>query len=97
MGIGSGLFVEPSRYFRHINHIVSHIDKISAGDIYIPYVFPFSADGNIGYLQRVLELLATMMSWPGLLLAVGGLSLLLVKKHPALKDLGDRLGLDPDY
>jgi hypothetical protein len=79
LGIGSGLFVEPSRYFLHINHIVSHIDKISAGNIYIPYVFPFTADGNIGYLQRVLELLTAMMSWPGLLLAAGGLVLMLVQ------------------
>jgi hypothetical protein len=79
LGIGSGLFVEPSRYFLHLEEILSNIDKISAGNIYIPYVFPFSADGNIGYLQRVLELLTAMMSWPSLLLASGGMALMLVQ------------------
>jgi hypothetical protein len=83
LGTGSGLFVEPSRYFRHIDDILSHIDMITAGAVYVPYVFPFSLEGNIAYLQRVLELLAAMMSWPGLLLAIGGLVMLLVKKHPA--------------
>ena len=83
LGTGSGLFVEPSRYFRHIDEIFSHIDMITAGAVYVPYVFPFSLEGNIGYLQRVLELLAAMMSWPGLLLAIGGLFMLLAKKSSA--------------
>jgi hypothetical protein len=83
LGIGSGLFIEPSRYFKHIAEIRSHIDLISAGNIFVPYVFPFSADGNISYLQRVLELLADIMSWPGLLLAVSGLGVILVQRSQA--------------
>ncbi len=83
LGAGSGLFIEPTRYFRHLAELRSHIELISAGDIYIPYVFPFSTDGNIGYLQRVLELLAEMMSWPGLLLAILGLALVTVQRNRA--------------
>jgi hypothetical protein len=83
LGVGSGLFVEPSRYFLHIDELVGHINKISTGNIFVPHVFLFTLEGNIGYLQRVLELLVAMMSWPALLLAIGGLGLLLVSKHPA--------------
>ena len=80
LGIGSGLFVEPSRYIKHIGEILSHIDMVTEGNIFLPYVYPFTVEGNIGYLQHALELLAAIMTWPGLLLAIGGLILALVRR-----------------
>ena len=83
LGVSSGLFVEPSRYFSHIKEILSHIDKISDGAIYIPYVFPFSIEGNYSYIFRVLKILAEMMTLPGLLLAATGIIFILSRKNNA--------------
>jgi hypothetical protein len=80
-GFGSGLFVEPSRYFMHMDHILNRIEKISHGEVYVPYVFPFSIEGNYSFIVRVMEILVEMISLPGILLATSGIALLLFKKN----------------
>jgi hypothetical protein len=76
-GIGSGLFVEPSRYIAHVAWMWSRIGQIGQGEIYIPYVFPHGWEGNVGYVARVYEVSTHILSMPAVILGVGGFLMLL--------------------
>ena len=83
-GIGSGLFVEPSRYWAHVTFMWDRVAIIARGDIYVPYVFPPDWAGNVGYVQRVFELLRDMITLPGVILGLAGLIWLLVRRPKAM-------------
>jgi hypothetical protein len=79
-GIGSGLFVEPSRYLAHVEFYRERLGVIARGEIFVSYVFPFGWEGNVAYILHVFELLQQMITLPGILLAVGGVLFLLTKR-----------------
>ena len=80
-GLGSGLFVDPGRFFAHVNFYIVRVDYISKGNVPVAFTFPFTWEGNIEFLRYIVGYLTDMMTLPGLLLAIFG-AILTIWKDP---------------
>ena len=80
-GAASGLFVDPSRFFAHVNFYVERVDYIAKGNVPVAFTFPFTWEGNIQFLRFILGYLIDMMTFPGLLLALFGVIITVWKDH----------------
>jgi hypothetical protein len=72
-GIGSGLFVEPERYFSHLNFLSMRLEQIQEGDLVIRGVFPYTWNGHIEFAKAIASSLIQIMTLPGLFLALLGI------------------------
>ncbi len=84
LGLGSGMFVDPSRYFAHVEFLRDRMDVIAKGEVYLPFVFPFGWAENADYLYHLVGLLQSMITLPGLLLGVGGVAFLFLRRSSAV-------------
>jgi len=80
LGIGSGLFVDPGRYFDHLRFISGRLDTLAAGGTQVVPTFAYSAAGHVAYARALVHDLADILSWPGLLLAFAGLAWTLARR-----------------
>ena len=72
-GAGSGLFIDPQRYFAHIQFGRERVSALTSGQIHFVQPAPNTWEGNLQLLGQLAGALADSMTWPGLLLAVAGL------------------------
>jgi hypothetical protein len=71
-GFGSGLFVNPERYFAHIAFVKERTAMLRAGLLSFQSHFPFTLDGHRQLATLMVRYLVDSMTLPGLLLAMLG-------------------------
>ncbi len=82
LGAGSGLFVEPQRYFAHLRFLAGRLDDLAAtGGVASVATFPYTLRGNIAYAGRLIGLLVEVLTLPGLLLAAIGTAWCLLRRR----------------
>ena len=72
-GLGSGLFVDPNRYFAHIEFGQQRLRSLASGEIAFLQGYPYTWTGNVQLAQRISGYLIDAMTLPGLLLALVGI------------------------
>jgi hypothetical protein len=73
LGIGSGLFVDPERYFAHLAFISGRLDTLAeTANVAGVTTYPFTIDGNLAFAKRLVLDLAAIITWPGLVLSAAG-------------------------
>ncbi len=80
LGLSSGLFVEPGRYFAHIAFLRGRIESAATGEV-IPFTYPNTWQGNIAFGTLMLQHLAALLTWAGLALAALGLGWTLLRER----------------
>lgn len=73
-GVGSGLFVDPTRFFAHLDHARERMALARSGQLEFIPVYPKTLEGQVDLARLLLTYLAQVMSLPGLLLAVVGVA-----------------------
>jgi hypothetical protein len=80
LGAGSGLFVDPSRYFDHMRFITGRLEQVASDAVHaVITAFPYTMTGNLEYISHILDHLVDMMTLPGFLLCISALVLALWK------------------
>ncbi len=72
LGVGSGLFVEPSRWLAHVRFISGRIEDAPT-TVTLTSHFPFTLAGNAALAAAIGRRLADAMTLPGLVLALTGI------------------------
>ena len=72
-GVGSGLFVDPERYFAHVEFAVQRVHDAGSGQLAFVEVLPRTMEGNLQLAKLMARYLADTMTLPGLLLSGLGL------------------------
>lgn len=80
-GVGSGLFVDPERFFAHLAYLRGLLDLVASADVGHPFAFPYTASGEIGYLRATAAKLLDGMTMPGLLLSAVGIALAIARRE----------------
>jgi hypothetical protein len=80
-GIGSGLFVDPERYFAHLAFISERGSVVAAGDAAFLSNVPYTTEGHLQLAELMTGRLIDAMTLPGLLLALFGL-LWVLRREP---------------
>lgn len=80
LGVGSGLFVDPDRYIAHLRFLTGRLDTLAAGATPVHEAFPYTIAGSIAFSRVLIEDLASVMTWPGLLLALAGAAIAGVRR-----------------
>jgi hypothetical protein len=81
-GLGSGLFVDPSRYLAHVRYLRGLLQLVSQADSPSVYAYPYTLSGHAGYLLATGHHLIEALSVPGLVVAVLGIGLAF-RRRPA--------------
>ncbi|MCA9738232.1 MAG: glycosyltransferase family 39 protein [Gemmatimonadetes bacterium] len=82
LGIGSGLFIEPSRYVAHLRFIGGRSQiAASGGGNWVIRTYAMTLSDSVAYAQRQVELLIDVMTLPGLLLALAGVGWVLARER----------------
>jgi hypothetical protein len=71
-GLGSGLFVDPDRYFDHVEFARGRLSAITEGDVGFMSRYPFTWSGHLHLAGQITEYLSDALTWPGLLIAILG-------------------------
>jgi hypothetical protein len=74
-GMGSGLFVDPTRFFAHLEFMQGRLDLVRAGGIAFVPIPDRSLRGSVELLRILGTFAAQVLSLPGLLLGVAGIAL----------------------
>lgn len=82
-GLGSGLLVDPSRFFAHVRYLRGLLDLVAASDVGHPFAFRYDAAGHAGYLRATAKKLVDGMTVPGLLLAAAGVGIAFRRRTPS--------------
>lgn len=80
-GLGSGLFVDPTRFFAHLAHMQERMALTRLGDLEFVTTYPRTLTGHLGLTQWIGSLAAQALTLPGLLLGIGGVALV-VRREP---------------
>jgi 4-amino-4-deoxy-L-arabinose transferase-like glycosyltransferase len=83
-GLGSGVFVDPDRYMAHLAWTSQRMDALQEGRVAFMTVYPRTLSGHASLLVVLAGYLAAAMSLIGLLLAVGGLAWVAMRRSRAL-------------
>jgi hypothetical protein len=82
LGAGSGLFVDPERYFSHLSFISGRLDTLAeTADVAGITTYPYTMAGHIAFARRLLFDLAAILTWPGLALATIGTAWCLARRR----------------
>ncbi len=81
LGVGSGLFIEPSRYVAHLRFLTGRLDQVATDASYVIETFPYTLGGSIALATRQWSYLVDTMTLPGVVLAVSGAAVLLVSER----------------
>jgi hypothetical protein len=71
-GLGSGLFVDPKRYFAHVEFVTGRLNDIREGGVGFMTIYPYTWSGHLELAGRIVGCLSDALTLPGLLLAVLG-------------------------
>lgn len=71
-GLGSGLIVDPHRYFAHVHYLRKLLETVAAGETRVASTYPFTLSGNLGYVAEMIRRTASAISLPGLAAALLG-------------------------
>ncbi len=72
-GLGSGLFLGPTRFFAHLEYMRTRMDEVADIDLSWVVRHPPTLEGNLAMLGSVTEHLARSLTGLGLALGVAGL------------------------
>lgn len=72
LGIGSGLFVDPEKYFDHLRFLTGRVGMLPGAGMFSAS-FPMTLAGHRAYLGFLGEGLVNMLTLPGLVLSVAGI------------------------
>lgn len=72
-GLGSGLFVDPERFFAHLAFNRERMQALASGHIYSITPFPFTAEGHLGFIRQLGGYLGDILTPAGIVLAVLGI------------------------
>lgn len=83
-GIGSGLFIEPSRFFAHLNFTFGKINQAAHGLSAVAQTYPFTMEGHLSFLNVMAQYPFDMVTVPGVFLGFLGLVLLAIHERKKL-------------
>jgi len=83
-GLGSGWFVDPTRFFAHLDHMQERMALTRSGQLEFVPTYPRTLAGNLGLARLLAGFLAQTLSLPGLLLGCAGLAFALRKEWRTL-------------
>ena len=78
-GLGSGLFVDPTRFFAHLAHGGERMELARSGVLWFIPTFPRTWDGNLDLARLLGGFAAQVLTLPGLLL--GGVGVILAARQ----------------
>lgn len=78
-GLGSGLFVDPTRFFAHLAHGGERMELARSGVLWFIPTFDRSWAGNLGLAQLLAGFAAQVLTLPGLVLS--GIGVVLATRH----------------
>ncbi len=82
-GIGSGLFLDPQRFFAHLEFARGRMQALSAGDVAFFQSFPNTLVGNYDLARALgIELINCLNPW-GVAAAAAGLGILVLRRESA--------------
>lgn len=73
-GLGSGLFLDPERYFAHVTFVRERLAATASGGIAFAVSYPHTLEGNLHLAQAMGRSMVDSMALPGALLALVGLA-----------------------
>lgn len=68
-GLGSGLLMDPERYFAHVEFARDRVHLLAANHVSFVRSFPFTLEGNLQLVKLIWHYLVDSMTLPGLILA----------------------------
>jgi 4-amino-4-deoxy-L-arabinose transferase-like glycosyltransferase len=83
LGIGSGLFVDPEKYFDHLRFLTGRVGMLPGAAMFSAS-FPMTLAGHRAYLGFLGEGLVNMLTLPGLILSIVGIVLSLKERPRSL-------------
>ena len=83
LGIGGGLFVDPTKYFDHVRFLAGRVEALPGAAMF-SVSFPMTLAGNRAYLGFLGEGLANMLTLPGFVLSIAGIVLSLRERPRSL-------------
>lgn len=79
-GLGSGLFIDPDRFFAHLDFIAGRVGDTAAGDVQFSETYPRTLAGHLGLARLLVGYVIDSTTAVGALFAIGGV-LMLVKER----------------
>jgi hypothetical protein len=76
-GLGSGLFLDPERFFAHLAFNRERMALLAAGQIYSITRFPFTLDGHLAFIRQMFGYIADSLTPAGVALGFLGVFLVL--------------------
>lgn len=70
--LGSGMVVDPGRWWAHVSFAAQRTSDVSTGEIVFAVSYPWTLDGHLALAWRITRRLADAMTAPGLILGVVG-------------------------
>jgi hypothetical protein len=71
-GLGSGLFIDPERYFAHVEFVRGRLGAITEGGVGFMSTSPYTLSGHLHLVGQITGYLSDAMTLPGLLIATFG-------------------------
>lgn len=72
-GLGSGLFVDPERFFAHLRFAQERVAEAAAGEVAFSANYPNTVAGNIALAGNLLSYIVDSLTLPGFLLGAAGI------------------------
>jgi len=72
-GLGSGLFVDPERFFAHLRFAQERVAEAAAGEVAFSANYPNTVAGNLALAGNLLGYIVDSLTLPGCLLAAAGI------------------------
>jgi hypothetical protein len=73
-GFGSGLFVDPERYFAHLAFVRERLSTVAAGNVGFLSTYPYTWSGHVDLAGQMASCLSDAITMPGLVLAALGVA-----------------------
>lgn len=74
LGFGSGLFVDPEKYFDHLRYLAGRVDALPDAAM-LRASFPMTLAGHREYIAFLAEGVVSMLTLPGFILSIAGIVL----------------------
>jgi hypothetical protein len=72
LGLGSGMFLDPERFFAHLRFARERLAMTAAGEVAYTHHFPRTLTGNLGLAGAMWQAIAHSLGVPGAVLALLG-------------------------
>lgn len=80
-GLGSGLIIDPERFFAHVSFARERVSQLAAGEIAVNMAAPMTLEGNFALTRTIGGQLADTLTEPGLAIAIVGI-LIALRRRP---------------